>query len=124
MFDPHCRYIPGISSLNPGKRVNYVESRLLQTSPDQAAPYACLGCDMAAPFQGTLFRLPLRTAALAATSKLCAQVRIHFLLLLLPFIFTSVTFIYTFLKPRPVLCGSSLDAPVCTVLARLKCTSK
>lgn len=41
--------------------------------PDQAAPYAALGCDLRSLYHGTLFRFPLRTAELAAASQISRQ---------------------------------------------------
>ena len=40
---------------------------------DQFVPYKAFGCDMKAPFSGTLFRFPLRTAEQAARSRLSKQ---------------------------------------------------
>ena len=74
IFDPHCRYIPGITSSNPGKRINFVDSPAAAEHPDQFAPYKVFGCDTKSFFQGTLFRFPLRTEAHAQTSRISKQV--------------------------------------------------
>ncbi|EFJ19830.1 hypothetical protein SELMODRAFT_152901 [Selaginella moellendorffii] len=72
-FDPQCQFLPSISSLNPGKRIDFVTSTALENFPDQFSPYCAFGCDMRRPFGGTLFRFPLRSAEQAATSKLSKQ---------------------------------------------------
>ena len=71
-----CRskFLPGVSLANPGKRVNFCTHPVAQQYPDQLAPYRAFGCDVATPFRGTLFRFPLRTAALAASSQISQQV--------------------------------------------------
>ena len=74
IFDPHCRYIPGITSSNPGKRINFVDSPAAAEHPDQFAPYKVFGCDTRSFFHGTLFRFPLRTEAHAQTSRISKQV--------------------------------------------------
>ncbi|XP_024517929.1 sacsin-like [Selaginella moellendorffii] len=72
-FDPQCQFLPSVSSLNPGKRIDFVASTALENFPDQFSPYCVFGCDMRRPFGGTLFRFPLRSAEQAATSKLSKQ---------------------------------------------------
>ena len=37
---------------------------------DQLAPFLALGCDLRRPLPGALFRLPLRTPAQAAASRI------------------------------------------------------
>eukprot|EP00854_Cymbomonas_tetramitiformis_P005341 gene5341-6484_t len=88
-FDPHCQFLPRVSSSDPGKRINFVQHPLGDQYPDQFSPYCMFGNDMKRRlavtdtlgrpdnvqnrFQGTLFRFPLRTAAQASTSKLSKQ---------------------------------------------------
>lgn len=72
-FDPHCKFLPRANASNPGKRIDFVASRALETSKDQFTPYRAFGCDMERPFEGTLFRLPLRTPQQAQHSKLSRQ---------------------------------------------------
>ncbi|CAM8938869.1 unnamed protein product [Rhodiola kirilowii] len=74
LFDPQGTYLPNISTANPGKRIDYVSSSAISYYEDQFFPYCCYECDMQAPFSGTLFRFPLRTAEHAASSKLSRQV--------------------------------------------------
>ena len=71
-FDPHAAYLPNVNPSNPGKLIDFVANRerLVERYADQFAPFRAFGCDVASPFAGTLFRLPLRTAAQAARSKL------------------------------------------------------
>src|SRR5579859_4823918 len=42
--------------------------------PDQCHPYEFIGCDFTKKFEGTLFRLPLRTEKLARASKISNKV--------------------------------------------------
>ena len=76
IFDPHCRYIPGITSSNPGKRINFVATPAAEEHPDQFEPYHAFGCDARSHFPGTLFRFPLRTEAHAQSSRISKQVSI------------------------------------------------
>ncbi|KAL2612990.1 hypothetical protein R1flu_024682 [Riccia fluitans] len=73
MFDPHCKFLPRISAANPGKRIDFVSSGVLQRHRDQFSPYCGFGCDMEHPYKGTLFRFPLRTVQQAAESRLSRQ---------------------------------------------------
>ncbi|KAI5066266.1 hypothetical protein GOP47_0018890 [Adiantum capillus-veneris] len=72
-FDPHCKFLPNVSAVNPGKRIDFVKSAALSYYKDQFLPYCMFGCDMKTPFQGTLFRFPLRTVSQAAQSQLSRQ---------------------------------------------------
>jgi sacsin len=74
MFDPQGAYLPNVSAANPGKRIDYVTSTAVALYSDQLSPYRAFGCDMKAPFQGTLFRFPLRNADQASSSRLSRQV--------------------------------------------------
>ena len=75
LFDPHTDIL-GVSASNPGMRSDFVKSQLLRTMPDQCKPYQAFGCNMKQAFSGTLFRLPLRSAAQASRSRLSQQVSI------------------------------------------------
>jgi sacsin len=73
MLDPQARFLPDVNPTNPGVMVNWVDKPdVLTRFPDQFAPYHFSGSpiDWTRPFNGTLFRLPLRTAAQAETSTL------------------------------------------------------
>ena len=72
IFDPHTDIL-GVSAHNPGLKADFVKSQLRQDLPDQCAPYEVFGCNMLQPFEGTVFRLPLRTAAMATKSRLSKQ---------------------------------------------------
>lgn len=74
LFDPQGIHLPNVSAANPGKRMDYVSSSAISLYSDQFLPYCGFGCDMRRPFNGTLFRFPLRSAKQAATSKLSRQV--------------------------------------------------
>lgn len=68
----------------PGKRIDFVTySDVAAQYRDQVAPYSgAFGCSLGAPqqqgeqgpWQGTLFRFPLRSAALAEASTISKQV--------------------------------------------------
>lgn len=73
LFDPQGVYLPNVSMANPGKRIEYAASSALSFYEDQFRPYCSFGCDMKAPFHGTIFRFPLRSADQAANSKLSKQ---------------------------------------------------
>jgi sacsin len=73
IFDPQGAYLPNVSSANPGKRINYASSSAITMYTDQLSPYRAFGCDMQAPFQGTLFRFPLRNVEQASSSRLSRQ---------------------------------------------------
>lgn len=70
MFDPHARYLPGISPSHPGLRIKFVGRRILEQFPDQFTPFLHFGCNLQQPFPGTLFRFPLRNEAAASRSKI------------------------------------------------------
>ncbi|KAG8066703.1 hypothetical protein GUJ93_ZPchr0004g39583 [Zizania palustris] len=74
LFDPQGAYLPNVSAANPGKRIDFVRSSAITLYNDQLSPYCAFGCDMKTPFQGTLFRFPLRTAEQASLSRLSRQV--------------------------------------------------
>lgn len=74
IFDPHCKYLPAISAANPGKKINFVEHAINTKLADQVAPFHMFGCNTQQPFQGTLFRFPLRTQDQADASTISKQV--------------------------------------------------
>ena len=74
LFDPHCSFLPSVSSANPGKRIKFVQSAVLDAYRDQFEPYAAFGCDMRSHYSGTLFRFPLRSPSLAERSRISKQV--------------------------------------------------
>lgn len=69
-FDPHAQNLPGTSLAAPGLKINATSGRLLLQFPDQFSPFLFFGCTLNAPFDGTLFRFPLRSAAAAARSEI------------------------------------------------------
>lgn len=71
MLDPQARFLPNVNPSNPGKIVNWVDNRaIFNAYADQFVPYSTPGMNWSKPFQGTLFRLPLRTAEQAQSSYL------------------------------------------------------
>lgn len=70
IFDPHCNYVPGATTNQPGVRIRFVGSTLSATFRDQFEPFHFFGCDVTNKFSGTLFRFPLRTATQARKSEI------------------------------------------------------
>lgn len=71
IFDPHANNLPGISAANPGIKIRFADSDLPDQFPDQFAPFKnVFGCDLRSHYNGTLFRFPLRHAALAEMSEI------------------------------------------------------
>jgi sacsin len=71
MLDPQAKYLPNVNPSNPGKIIDFVTNPdILNQFPDQFAPYFYNNNNFKKPFQGTLFRLPLRTNEQAVTSML------------------------------------------------------
>ncbi|KAH3758138.1 E3 ubiquitin-protein ligase MUL1 [Pelomyxa schiedti] len=72
-FDPHCENLP-TRRPEPGIRFDFIKEACATAHPDQFSPYDIFGCAEAiksrVPFNGTLFRLPLRTPEQSNTSKL------------------------------------------------------
>lgn len=73
LFDPQGDYLPNVSALNPGKRIEYVTSSAISKYQDQLTPYIAFGCNMETSFPGTIFRFPLRNKEQASSSKLSKQ---------------------------------------------------
>ena len=71
MFDPQAKYLPDINPSNPGKIIDFVKSNkaVRTTYQDQFLPLQSFGCDLQNPFDGTLFRLPLRTVSSSRLSR-------------------------------------------------------
>ncbi|CAN0007015.1 unnamed protein product, partial [Phaeothamnion confervicola] len=69
-FDPHLKFLPGATSQQPGIKVRFSGTDLLDQFSDQFSPYLFFGCDMRRRFEGTLFRFPLRRASAAAQSEI------------------------------------------------------
>ncbi len=36
IFDPHCKFLPGLAAENPGKRIDFVANPVADNFPDQA----------------------------------------------------------------------------------------
>jgi sacsin len=70
LFDPHTTNIPGASLTQPGLRIRFKSSNLHKSFPDQFSPYHFFGCNFEDAFEGTLFRLPLRSGKLAKISEI------------------------------------------------------
>ena len=70
IFDPHCAFAPGASLNQPGLRIKFRGSTLKSTFPHQFQPFEFFGCDFNDAYNGTLFRFPLRSSALARRSEI------------------------------------------------------
>ncbi|CAN0322269.1 unnamed protein product, partial [Ectocarpus sp. 12 AP-2014] len=70
MFDPHTKYVPGATHVQPGIKIRFADTDLLDQFPDQFSPYLFFGCELKKHFKGTLFRFPLRTATVARDSEI------------------------------------------------------
>jgi sacsin len=67
------RFLPGVNPSNPGKTINFLTSPALKKYPDFFAPFRAFGFDLSSEFNGTLFRLPLRSVEQAARSRLSSS---------------------------------------------------
>lgn len=73
-FDPHGSAIPGTSRQEPGREWSFAEAGWYDKYPDFMKVYEAGGLPFGvADFQGTLFRLPLRTEAHAINSEIRKQ---------------------------------------------------
>jgi len=71
-FDPQCAFLPDVDPRNPGKMVDIVKNPdVLRSSADMFAGFeGAFGWTGGESYEGTLFRLPLRTEDQAKSSKL------------------------------------------------------
>jgi sacsin len=72
-FDPHCAYVPGATINQPGIRIKFSNTNLKKVFPNQFQPFLQYGFDCEHPYQGTIFRFPLRTATQAKKSEICKR---------------------------------------------------
>lgn len=73
-FDPHGAAIPGTSRQEPGREWNLADAKWYEKYPDFMQVYAAGGLPFGdTNFQGTLFRLPLRTTESAKNSEIRKQ---------------------------------------------------
>lgn len=78
-LDPHVQHLRamGASPAKPGIKLRFLKIDVLDKFRDQFEPYhGMFGCDLASstPYQGTLIRLPFRTAESAAASEISKTV--------------------------------------------------
>ena len=73
IFDPHCLYAPGATATQPGLKIRCHGNSLAGTFKDQFEPFRYFDCDFQDPYQGTLFRFPLRTPSLARKSEISSR---------------------------------------------------
>ncbi|CAI2171818.1 12382_t:CDS:2, partial [Funneliformis geosporum] len=76
-FDPNEKYLPAQGrppKRKKGFKINFMKTKFKESFPDQCYPYEALDCNFNEIFNGTLFRLPLRTDQLASDSKITNHV--------------------------------------------------
>ena len=75
MLDPQAKFLPNVNPSNPGKIIDFIKNPgLLNSYADQFIPYqGQYLSNWKKPFQGTLFRLPLRTPVQAHSSSLSTR---------------------------------------------------
>ena len=72
IFDPHANVVEGATDLEPGSA--WKLSDLWEDHPDLLAPFMDFGLEKGQSFfDGTIFRLPLRTKAMAERSEICTE---------------------------------------------------
>ena len=71
LLDPQARYLPDVNPSNPGKMIDYISHpEVVAKYADQFAPFEAYHVDWKKVYNGTLFRLPLRTQEQARSSLL------------------------------------------------------
>lgn len=74
MLDPQARFLPNVNPSNPGKMIDFITyPDIITQYPDQFKPYEIedsITHSWKIPYQGTMFRLPLRTIDQAKSSLL------------------------------------------------------
>ena len=77
VLDPHCRYMPGATTMKPGRRLDNVDEKFWSNLSDLKTAYLHGGlsdCPNEISRSGTLFRFPLRsTSDLVKKSKLIEE---------------------------------------------------
>ena len=73
MFDPHASYLPGVTLAQPGVKIRFPSSPLVDHFPDSFKPYQVFGNDMRSRYDATLFRFPLRSQEVASASNIKPQ---------------------------------------------------
>lgn len=75
-FDPHASFLPAVNAAQPGKSIFFLgeDKEVVGEFADMFAPFLAFGFNPDVQFDGTLFRLPLRSPLLASTSRLSNQV--------------------------------------------------
>jgi hypothetical protein len=74
LLDAHAKYVRGATSSHPGRLYRFTNRGFVESFEDQVSCYRAMGCSMnSQPFNGTLFRLPLRTKQQASASEISKQ---------------------------------------------------
>lgn len=77
-LDPHAQYLPAIGKpprRHLGNRYNFLKTDFKNRFSDQSEPYLSIeGCDFQKEFEGTLFRIPLRTREAADKSLISNKI--------------------------------------------------
>lgn len=71
-FDPHASFLPGVNPAMPGKSIFFLgeDQEVVAEYADMFTPFNAFGFSPDQPFNGTLFRMPLRNELLAESSRL------------------------------------------------------
>jgi hypothetical protein len=69
-FDPHASYLPGATTQQPGLKIHFTRSNVASRFPHQFAPFGLMGFMPDRYYNGTLFRLALRTATMGEQSQI------------------------------------------------------
>lgn len=71
ILDPQARFLPDVNPSNPGKMIDYLSNpEVISKYSDQFTPFEAYKLNWKQAYDGTLFRLPLRTSDQAHTSLL------------------------------------------------------
>lgn len=71
ILDPQARFLPDVNPSNPGKMIDYLANpEVIDKFSDQFSPYEAYKLNWKKAYDGTLFRLPLRTPEQASSSLL------------------------------------------------------
>jgi hypothetical protein len=71
LLDAHAKYVRGATNAHPGRLYRYTNKGFVESFDDQVSVFRSMGCNMnTSSFNGTLFRLPLRTKQQAEKSEI------------------------------------------------------
>ncbi len=74
ILDPQQKYARARVDVSPGRRYDFIASKLCDEYPDQMKPFCIFDQSLQQEFNGTLFRFPLRTSELSKRSAISRDV--------------------------------------------------